>query len=285
MCQGAVVGGEVALIRNFVVDEATQALHKATEDTDMAYMRLLFANASSAGTPTAAMPPKPPLPQQTWLPMLAPGTGQGLPTNGVNHLPASNFMSPIEAVFVNRMRDAFLGYQSYYAREHAAHEAEVKSLTAKLETRQRQVLMAHGSDTAAGDPENARSEVQMLRMAIEESKRRFAVCMEELLKDFDAHAGAAAPPPSLLPATVTVIVASRGVRFDTQVLPTHFPANIYDKVRCVLLYVGVSMGVGVCSPYGMDNTQYIFRSLSLFLSTSHPPSLWFPLVSLIILSR
>lgn len=34
-------------------------------------------------------------------------------------------LSPIESVLVNRMREAFLGYQAYYERERAAHEAEV----------------------------------------------------------------------------------------------------------------------------------------------------------------
>ncbi|CAM9658769.1 unnamed protein product, partial [Hapterophycus canaliculatus] len=70
-----------------------------------------------------------------------------------------------------------------------------------------------------------------LQKAIEDCKARFKVGMESLLRDFDAHAATALPPPSLLPCTVTLIVASRGVRFDTQVLPTHFPENIYSKVR------------------------------------------------------
>lgn len=72
--------------------------------------------------------------------------------------------------------------------------------------------------------------VKVLKTAIEESKKRFETCVGALLKDFDAHAAAAAPPPSLLPSTVTIIVASRGVRFDTQLLPTHFPENVYGKV-------------------------------------------------------
>lgn len=38
---------------------------------------------------------------------------------------APTLLSAIESVFVNRMREAFLGYQAYYARERAAHEAEV----------------------------------------------------------------------------------------------------------------------------------------------------------------
>lgn len=38
---------------------------------------------------------------------------------------APKMLSPIESVLVNRMREAFLGYQAYYARERAAHEAEV----------------------------------------------------------------------------------------------------------------------------------------------------------------
>lgn len=53
VCQGAVVGGEVALIRNFLVDEVTQTVRKAAEETDVAYMRLLFASASEVGDDSA----------------------------------------------------------------------------------------------------------------------------------------------------------------------------------------------------------------------------------------
>lgn len=47
VCQAPVVGGEAALIRNFLVDELTQTVRKAVEETDVAYMRLLFTTASS----------------------------------------------------------------------------------------------------------------------------------------------------------------------------------------------------------------------------------------------
>lgn len=86
-----------------------------------------------------------------------------------------------------------------------------------------------GSSEARRTEEHTK-QVQALETAIDDSKKRFQTCMDALLKDFDTHAAAVAPPPSLLPSTVTVIVASRGVRFDTQLLPTHFPENVYGKV-------------------------------------------------------
>lgn len=86
-----------------------------------------------------------------------------------------------------------------------------------------------GSSTVQPAEEHTK-QVQALEIAIDTSKKRFQTCMDALLKDFDSHAAAVAPPPSLLPSTVTVIVASRGVRFDTQLLPTHFPENVYGKV-------------------------------------------------------
>ena len=161
----------------------------------------------------------------------------------------------MEAILVTRMRDAFLGYQAYYARERATHEADVRLLTAQLETAQREAKA--GAATTAGGvccvesattpaaaaagptpapagetPEGTgASKVLALKAAIEDSRARFEAGMETLLRDFDEHAAAAAPPPSILPSTVTVIVASRGVRFDTQLLPTHFPENVFNKVR------------------------------------------------------
>lgn len=232
VCQGAVVGGEVALIRNFLVDEVTQTVRKAAEETDVAYMRLLFASASEG----QALPNPPPLRLQSSAKdakrmgvIGAEDTKQVLPVPAM----APKMLSPIESVLVNRMREAFLGYQAYYARERAAHEAEVASLLLQLTAERAN----EGSSTVQPAEEHTK-QVQALEIAIDTSKKRFQTCMDALLKDFDSHAAAVAPPPSLLPSTVTVIVASRGVRFDTQLLPTHFPENVYGKVRAYFAAAG-----------------------------------------------
>ncbi|CAM9560956.1 unnamed protein product [Laminaria digitata] len=299
VCQVGVIGGEAGLIRNFLVDEVTQTLRKATEETDVAYMRLLFENASSSApsetpVPEPHQPPQPqPQPTPSSLQPPPPGVPPNLPTQSLPPPPPSpsgvtpnlqgqgellqprqeqqqqqqqqqhggdtpghphtHALSPVEAVLVTRMRDAFLGYQAYYARERAAHEADVRSLTAQLETAQLEAKTGGGSSccsetaataatvtamatvaaAAAGERRKGAvaGKVLALKAAIEDSRARFKAGMETLLRDFDAHAAAAAPPPSLLPSTVTVIVASRGVRFDTQLLPTHFPENVFNKVR------------------------------------------------------
>ena len=283
VCQVGVIGGEAGLIRNFLVDEVTQTLRKATEETDVAYMRLLFENASVGVPSDPANPqtqrapqaqPPPSLPPPPGFPPNPPGGGekppqprqqrqQGLETP--SHNPET--LSPVEAVLVTRMREAFLGYQAYYARERAAHEEDVRSLTAQLVTAQHEAATAGGVccvelaaavapapaavaatasmasaavGTAGAAPEGAGADkVLALKAAIEDSRVRFKAGMETLLKDFDAHAAAAAPPPSLLPSTVTVIVASRGVRFDTQLLPTHFPENVFNKVRLMVVVLGI----------------------------------------------
>ncbi|CAM9376116.1 unnamed protein product [Sphacelaria rigidula] len=144
---------------------------------------------------------------------------------------APTLLSAIESVFVNRMREAFLGYQAYYARERAAHEAEVASLSLQLTAERSKQGSLQGEASRTNGPRSTTEHVKALQTAIEDSKRRFRTCIDALLGDFDAHVAAAAPPPSLLPSTVTVIVAARGVRFDTQLLPTHFPENVYSKVR------------------------------------------------------
>lgn len=247
VCQVGVIGGEAGLIRNFMVDEVTSTLRKATEDTDVAYMRLLFDTAAggTAGADAAkgkgkgddrdhphvgsddarfptGFPRKPPFSAGN-----SPGeaqTDQNQPLRrGV--LPSPAGLSPVEEVLVRRMREAFLGYQSYYARERAAHAAEVSDLTAQLSAVRREETTPR-----QGQAETRARRAAALQGAIDESEARFNAGMEALLRDFDAHAAAALPPPSLLPCTVTLIVASRGVRFDTQLLPTHFPENIYGKV-------------------------------------------------------
>ncbi|CAN0039966.1 unnamed protein product [Ascophyllum nodosum] len=222
VCQKAVIGGEAGLIRNFLVDEVTQALRKASDATDVAYMRLLFASAASSPASSAIRPP--PIPNDKMDVRQEDEEGREIITSSADAL------SPIEAVLVGRMRDAFLGYQAYYERERAAHEAQVLSLSAQLEALERENLR-EGLHGELGENSAGERKAMALKAAIEDSRARFATGMEALLNDFDAHAAAAVPPPSLLPATVTVIVASRGVRFDTQLLPTHFPENVYDKVR------------------------------------------------------
>lgn len=226
------IGGEAGLIRNFLVDEVTESLHRASDATDVAYMRLLFENASSRSSPAARTPA---------IQIHETGTRQTDEQGRGRPVSSAEALSPIEAVLVNRIREAFLGYQAYYERERAAHEAEVQSLSAQLE--------ALGQGDVCGDLGGASGEVRAegkkvdaLKAAIEDSKARFAAGMEALLKDFDSHAAAAVPPPSLLPATVTVIIASRGVRFDTQLLPTHFPENVYNKViyPCLDICIHVS---------------------------------------------
>lgn len=278
VCQVGVIGGETGLIRNFLVDEVTQTLREATEETDVAYMRLLFENASSSSKlsdPTVPQPCQSPQPQPQQQPpprSLPPPPGPFPNTHGGGELQPGQqqqqqqqcgdtprhehaSLSPIEAVLVTRMREAFLGYQAYYARERAAHEADVRSLTAQLEAAQLEAATAGAAATTAGavccvEPAAAATaataptgdtpkgsgagKVLALKAAIEDSRARFKAGMETLLRDFDEHAAAAAPPPSLLPSTVTVIVASRGVRFDTQLLPTHFPENVFNKVRLSL---------------------------------------------------
>eukprot|EP00903_Cladosiphon_okamuranus_P021480 g19746.t1 len=147
-------------------------------------------------------------------------------------------LSPVEAILVNRMREAFLGYQSYYDRERATHESEIRGLTAQLlAARQREEMDGTGATTAPPAEARART-VAALEGAIEDSRARFKAGMEALLQDFDEHAKNATPPPSLLPSTVTVILASRGVRLNTKVLPTDFPENIYAKVRAHYLAAG-----------------------------------------------
>ena len=222
VCQKAVIGGEAGLIRNFLVDEVTQALRKASDATDVAYMRLLFASAASSPASSAIRPP--PIPNDKMDVRQEDEEGREIITSSADAL------SPIEAVLVGRMRDAFLGYQAYYERERAAHEAQVLSLSAQLEALERENLR-EGLHGELGENSAGERKAMALKAAIEDSRARFATGMEALLNDFDAHAAAAVPPPSLLPATVTVIVASRGVRFDTQLLPTHFPENVYDKAR------------------------------------------------------
>lgn len=248
VCQRDIVGGETALIRNYLVDDTTQAILEATEETDTAYMRLLFSNVAGKGTPAGTNDPcpllEPPRPGPLPPPHARSPSGEGMPlltsstaveTALVGETgrggSATSGLSPVEEVLVSRMRDAFLGYQSYYAREQASHEAEVKSLTLRLEAARR------------GEGGDAEREARELEDAIEASKRRFSTSMEALVRDFDAHAAAAAPPPPLLPSTVTIIVASRGVRFDTQLMPTHFPENVYDKVGGTRVF---SHGIHAC---------------------------------------
>lgn len=284
VCQEGVIGGEAGLIRNFLVDDVASTLRRATEETDVAYMRLLFDNAVDAGPGTGAAAaldnengsntyrrlksdrrspadtfPRP-LPhagdagslssepmqleeQQHAIGLARPGQqqhhqGHGLP---LSPRPALD-LSPVEAVLVKRIREAFLGYQAYYARERAVHEAEVNGLMAQLQAAQREdsgtavcggppyLTTTVGQGGGAAAAQTHAGKVAALQGAIEDSEARFKAGMEALLRDFDTHAAAALPPPSLLPSTVTLIVASRGVRFDTQVLPTHFPENIYSKV-------------------------------------------------------
>lgn len=255
VCQIGVIGGEAGLIRNFLVDEVTSTLRKATEDTDVGYMRLLFGAATSNNChppSTSHLPPQPPqskgasshigrTQQQQQHGLSAARPGQQNLTLPSEQLPD---LSPVEAILVRRMREAFLGYQSYYDRERAAHESEIRGLTARLQAAQREDMDVPG---AAADVAGARAEVSgaaaapaaetrarevaALEGAIEDTRARFKAGMEALLRDFDEHAKNATPPPSLLPSTVTVILASRGVRFNTKVLPTDFPANLYDKVR------------------------------------------------------
>lgn len=242
VCQVGVIGGEAGLIRNFLVDEVTQTLRRATEDTDVAYMRLLFDNASaSACAPSSSALPQPPsdvLGNHQSMQVALPQQQQHAP-------PPTNALSPVENVLVNRMREAFLGYQSYYARERAAHEAEVVSLSLQLKAAQLKETLGVGDAALETADSAGRHAVEALKIAIEESRARFQAGMEALLRDFDAHAAAAAPPPSLLPSTVTVILASRGVRFDTQLLPTHFPENVYNKVKCRSLYM-LSLQTWLC---------------------------------------
>lgn len=279
VCQLGVIGGEDGLIRNFLVDEVTNTLKKATEETDVAYMRLLFdsatgADASGGGAVATAIGsgrdtdryvrfsdrPSP-------IPFLRKpqhSDGCGATSNDASqreatqkkkhaiavakperhpqrqHQEGSSLfsrppfarvdLSPVEAILINRMREAFLGYQSYYAHEHAAHDAEIRGLTAELLAAKRKgmgVLVVDGAERSGT------TTVTALEDAIKDSEARFKAGMAALLRDFDAHAAAAAPPPSLLPSTVTVVLASRSVRFDTQLLPTHFPENVYNKVGAV----------------------------------------------------
>lgn len=250
VCQAPVVEGEAALVRNFVVDEITHAFRKATEDTEKAYMRLLFANASgetapglptapsgwprSPGTDSTSMETLPTAVAKSCTRELTEGELDGVAKNSISSSPSPRMFSPVEEILISRMRDVFLGYQSYYSRELEAHEAEMAGLEASLQTRTAE------ADAMAGRDESGAASVSLdvegLKSAIEDSKQRFAGGMEALLRDFDSYVAASAPPPSLLPATVTVVVASKGVRFDMQLLPTHFPENIYAKVRslCVI---------------------------------------------------
>lgn len=229
------IGGEAGLIRNFLVDEVTQSLQRASDATDVAYMRLLFENASSPSSPAVRTPATQAHKTDT---RQTNEQGRGRP------LSSAEALSPIEAVLVNRMREAFLGYQAYYERERAVHEAEVQSLSAQLEALERGDVRGDlgGASVEVGAEGQ---KVEALKAAIEDSKARFAVGMEALLKDFDSHAAAAVPPPSLLPATVTVIIASRGVRFDTQLLPTHFPENVYNKVMHPYLDISIFIVPGL----------------------------------------
>ncbi len=254
VCQVGVIGGEAGLIRNFLVDEATSTLKKATEDTDSSYMRLLFKSAARGGagndrpSQPASLLPRPPRRRNTGD--AAASTGEASPCRGEARQqqeqqggasPSSGIhdslldLSPVEAILVKRMREAFLGYQSYYDRQLAAHEAEVRGLRAQLLAAQQEEAMDESSDAGgpskAAPAETARArKVAALKEAIEDSGMRFKAGMEALLQDFDAHAKNATPPPSLLPSTVTVVLASRGVRFNAKVLPTDFPENIYAKV-------------------------------------------------------
>lgn len=224
VCQIGVIGGEAGLIRNFLVDEVTSAIQKATEDTDVGYMRLLFGAATGNDrhfrpdlpSPSPLLPQPPPFS----VPNLAPPSGRP------RSVPPD--LSPVEAILVKRMREAFLGYQSYYDRERAAHESEIRGLTAQLQAAQREDMGVPRATCAPSAETRART-VAALEGAIEDSRARFKAGMKALLQDFDEHAKNATPPPSLLPSTVTVILASRGVRFNTKVLPTDFPENLYDK--------------------------------------------------------
>lgn len=240
VCQVGIIGGEAGLIRNFLVDEVTQALSESTEETDVAYMRLLFEKAADHGKRgrshgeieeqtkyySGDSKSSPSQPQQNLLRQVDTSEAGRSPATEITASSEIGALSPIETVLVTRMREAFLGYQAYYAREQAEHKEEVRSLVAQLNTPQ----VAAREDEECGRDTGERKATAILA-AIEESKARFEAGMKALLKDFDAHAAAAVPPPSLLPTTTTVIVASRSVRFDTQLLPTHFTENIYGKVR------------------------------------------------------
>lgn len=228
VCQVGVIGGEAGLIRNFLVDEVTSTLQKATEDTDAGYMRLLFGAATGNDCHLRPDPPspRPVLPQPPHVSVSRPERQAGALPSG--HPRSAPDLSPVEAILVKRMREAFLGYQSYYDRERTAHESDIRDLSAKLLAAQREGMDVPGVAAAPAAETRARK-VAALEEAIEDSRARFKAGMEALLQDFDEHAKNATPPPSLLPSTVTVILASRGVRFNTKVLPTDFPENLYDK--------------------------------------------------------
>lgn len=261
VCQIGVIGGEAGLIRNFLVDEVTSTLRKATEDTDTSYMRLLFAAATDNDRHLRPDPPSPCslLPQPPESGGGAGATSNTERTQQQQHAnkacsPPLPDLSPVEAVLVKRMREAFLGYQSYYDRERAAHESEIRGLTAQLLAARREDTDVSG---APGVLEKRARTVAALEEAIEDSRARFKAGMEALLQDFDEHAKNATPPPSLLPSTVTVILATRGIWFNTKVLPTDFPENLYDKVR-VKFFVHVQnvgklslskKGIVRCSPF------------------------------------
>ncbi|CAM9391721.1 unnamed protein product [Choristocarpus tenellus] len=249
VCQSAVEGGEAALRKNFMVVELAQTLQKSSEETEMSYMRLLAATASRGwhkegrdwphrGTINATAHPGP----TSLTPPLPPGTSEQ--TRVIEY-------SPIEGVLIRRLREAFLGYQAYYDKEKMLHETELRLLADKAEAWEK----GQGSNDqnqkgeGAGGKEDdvCKGEAWKLLTAIEETKARFAAVSEILIRDLDAHAAAVTLPPSLLPTTVTVLVASRGVRFETQILPTHYPGIIYDKVRAYYAFMGdevVSFGPG-----------------------------------------
>lgn len=259
VCQVGVIGGEAGLIRNFLVDEVTSTLKKSTEDTDFSYMRLLFKSATCgivgndrASHPASLLPQPPRLgnaddaasndeasPCRGEAKQQQGHQGEASLSSGCHGSPLD--LSPVEAILVKRMREAFLGYQSYYDRERAAHEAEVRGLRAQLLAAQQEEDMGvsrdmgEPSEVAPAEAGRARK-VAALQEAIEDSGVRLKAGMEALLQDFDTHAKNAAPPPSLLPSTVTVIVASRGIRFNAKVLPTDFPENIYGKVGARFLF-------------------------------------------------
>jgi len=109
-------------------------------------------------------------------------------------------LSPIEDLFVNHLREALSGYQTYFERLKASYEQHIPS-----------------------EEQSANSQT--------ENAARFQESVNMLLADYEACLKGLPKSPFLVPSHVNIVVPSKNLRFDMQLLPTHYPSKIFDMIR------------------------------------------------------
>eukprot|EP00753_Platysulcus_tardus_P008160 PLAT1570.1.p1 GENE.PLAT1570.1~~PLAT1570.1.p1 ORF type:complete len:411 (+),score=74.10 PLAT1570.1:17-1249(+) len=150
--------------------------------------------------------------------------------------------SPIEAVFQRHMQRSLLGFQSYYEdlkRKHVERTARVKTELAEALEDVAASAAASLRRPADGPPilrrDDSTDRAASLRRNCEaklaELQQRFDAAVGVLVDSYDRYMSELAPSPALVPATVTIEVEDRHMRFDAQVKSTSFTADMIDVVQ------------------------------------------------------